>query len=184
MVYWRARGSPMTKRIPLTRGKYAIVDDKDYEWLGQWRWYCDQDERMGYAVRGATVNGKRTTLQMHRVILNLKKGEITDHINGNGLDNRRCNLRKCTPSQNMWNRRKPKNNTSGYIGVDWHKRDKKWQARICRDRKQKHLGCFDDIEEAARAYDRAALELHGEFALLNFPDEPNVQNLQISLQGK
>jgi len=161
----------MSRQIPLTQGKFAIVDDEDYKWLSQQKWYYSLDKRTGYALRKIIVNGKHTSQRMHRAILGLKRGEITDHVNRNGLDNRRCNLRKCTQSQNNRNSRKNRNNTSGYIGVSWNKEKGRWSAYIKCNTKQIHLGYFDDLEQAAQAYDIAALELHGAFATLNFPQE-------------
>ena len=94
-----------------------------------------------------------------------------DHINGNPLDNRKSNLRICTNAENQRNRGVNKNNTSGYKGVCWAKQNKKWKARIKHNGKLIHLGYYKDKEEAARAYDKKAKELHGEYAYLNFPDE-------------
>lgn len=157
----------MTKNIPLTKGKIALVDDDDYEWLYifKWRWQPIHGIP-GYAVR--TSNGNR--LYMHRVILNLtceNKVEV-DHINGNGLDNRRCNLRICNRMQNRRNCRPQSLNTSGYKGV-YHSR-KKWRARIEVSGKKIDLGTYETAEEAAIAYDQAAKFYQGEFAWLNFPN--------------
>ena len=162
----------MTKKIMLTQGKYTLVDNEDYEWLSQWKWrWSPNGEHTGYATSRITIDGKKTCLFMHRMILGLKKGKIGDHINGNGLDNRRCNLRKCTIAQNNQNSRKQRNNSSGYIGVSWEALAKKWRARICYNGIKKQLGLFSDVEDAAMVYDRAAKKYHGEFATLNFPDE-------------
>ena len=103
--------------------------------------------------------------------MNPPKGMVIDHINHNGLDNRRENLRICTNAENQRNRGKQKNNTSGYKGVDWRKDHKKWRARINKDNKTIHIGYYNIIEEAARAYDAKAKELHGKYAQLNFPEE-------------
>ena len=96
---------------------------------------------------------------------------MIDHINHNGLDNRRENLRICTNAENNRHRRKPKNNTSGYKGVCWDKSKKKWRARIEKDNKNIHIGYYNILEEAARAYDAKAKELFGKYAQLNFPEE-------------
>ena len=103
------------KYIPLTQGKLAIVDDEDFEWLSQWKWHFN---RKKYAARTINHSGK---LYMHQVILNTPKGMLSDHRNGNGLDNRRKNLRACNVQQNKANSRLPKNNTSGFKGVYWEK---------------------------------------------------------------
>ena len=104
---------------------------------------------------------------MHRVILKTPKGMDTDHRNGDGLDNRRCNLRICTKSQNSINRKMQSNNTSGYRGVYWHKRDKKWLAHIKIDGKKINFGYCSTKEQAAEAYNEAAKKHYGEFARLN-----------------
>ena len=162
--YDRGKGVSM-KEIELTGGKYALVDDEDYEWLSRWKWRCTS----GYATRSSPRQcGKRPTILMHRLILGLSEGEVTDHINHNGLDNRRCNLRRCTSSENAQNSLMPESNSSGYMGVIRNKG--KWVARIRYDGESARLGQFDTAEEAARVYDIAALELHKEFATTNFPD--------------
>ena len=104
---------------------------------------------------------------MHREILKCPKGLFIDHINRNGLDNRKNNLRVCSKSQNMMNTLIPKNNTSGYKGVSWSKRDKKWMAYIKIKNKFNNLGYFNIKEQAALAYNDAAKKYHGEFARLN-----------------
>ena len=157
-------------QIRLTQGKYAIVDDEYFDRLNGFKWCAHKNRKTYYAVRNSKrQKGRRTFICMHREILGLKTsdGKDTDHINGNGLDNRRVNLRPCTPSQNQHNRRSFCG-TSKYKGVSWHKRDKKWQAYIRLNGKLIHLGLFDSEIEAARAYDIKAKELFGEFAHLNF----------------
>ncbi len=151
------------KEIPLTQGKFAIVDDKDYDWLSKWKWCYNS----GYAVRMSPgVNGKQRKILMHREILQTLKGTETDHINGDRLDNRRYNLRVCTHSQNMMNQRKTRG-CSRFKGVHWHKAHKKWHAKIKKERKNQHIGYFDVEDNAALAYNEAATELFGEFASLN-----------------
>lgn len=162
----------MSKIIPLTQGKVAIVDDADYEWLNQWKW-CTVKRESGrcYAARMVRVGLKRKTLLMHRLILGLDFGDERegDHINVVGtLDNRRSNLRIATKSQNMCNRGKTKENTSGFKGVSWDMNAKKWHAQIKVNGERISLGLFVNPVSAARAYDIAALELHGEFARTNF----------------
>ena len=159
------------KKIPLSQGKFALVDDCDYDYLMQWKWhYHKHHSNGGYAIRTDRTNGKQRAVHMHRVILErkgFKNFAQTDHRNQNKLDNRRGNLRPATASQNKCNNSKNKNNTSGYKSVSWDKRREKWRAQIMINRKNKFLGYYDDPREAARAYNEAALKYHGEFAVLN-----------------
>ena len=152
-------------QIRLTQGQYAIVDNEDFARLNSFKWYANKMGNTYYAVR----NSKQKSIHMHREILGLKSGDglLTDHINGNGFDNRRVNLRRCTRSQNQHNMHSIWG-TSKYKGVSWHKAGKKWQARICVDGKRIHLGLFDSEIEAARIYNQKARELFGEFAKPNF----------------
>lgn len=157
------------KIIPLTQGKVALVDDEDFELVSQYKWSAAAKKQMWYAHRGVKRNGKWTTIDMHRFIMNPKSGGEIDHISTNGLDNRKKNLRVVSKSQNRFNQRKLASCSSIYKGVSWHSFNKKWQATIGINGKQKHLGYFNDQKEAAVTYDRAAIELFGEYARLNFP---------------
>ena len=152
----------MTKIIPLTQGKIALVDDEDYEYINQWKW-CYHSE--GYAKN----NSLEKMRFMHREILHIQDKVDIDHINGNKLDNRKENLRVCSRSQNMANSKKHKNSTSKYKGVSWSRSKKRWRVTIMKNRKAYFLGLFDNPVDAATAYDKKALELSGEFAKLNFP---------------
>lgn len=150
------------KSIPLTQGMFAIVDDGDFDYLMQWKWNYDGR----YAKRGITGNKKAANMYMHAQIMQTPKGMQTDHINKNTLDNRRCNLRICTKNENMRNRGKNKNNTSGYKGVA--KCGNNWVAYIIVDRKKIHIGVFKSILDAAKAYDAAAKTYHKEYSNTNF----------------
>lgn len=156
------------EKIPLTQGKFATVDDIDYEFLIKWKWYFHC-----YAVRNSHKSDgfdKLIKIFMHREILIRKLGhsdfQETDHKNHNKLDNRRGNLRPASRSQNQGNR-KIQQGVSKFKGVHWYKDRKKWQAQIKFEGKRKHLGYFTDEIEAVEAYNRAAKKLFGEFAYLN-----------------
>ena len=159
--------NPM-KRIPLTQGKSTLVDDEDFKELSKHKWCLLKGKYTWYAVRAICKNDKYKILYMHRVIMNAQKSQGIDHRNGDGLYNLRHNLRFCTQSQNNQNQRKTRG-TSQYKGIYWNKRDKKWQTQIKLNGKGYFLGLFDDEIEAAKAYDKRAKELFGEFARLNFP---------------
>lgn len=151
--------------IALTQGKSALVDDQDAQQVAVLHWRVHKSGDKEYAVAG---NYPSLHL-MHRLILDAPDHMDVDHINGNGLDNRRANLRLCNHAQNMCNRKIHKNNKSGFKGVHWHARLGLWEAQIQVAKKKIYLGCFDDAEVAARRYDAAALLYHGPFARLNFP---------------
>jgi hypothetical protein len=168
-------------RIPLTQGQFAIVDVDDYEKLADFKWFAVKYGRCFYAERkGKSQTGKHKicNIKMHRQILNPPDGLYVDHINHNGLDNRKANLRIVTMVQNSWNARKQFGNfSSQYKGVTWSKTSRKWKAHIGFLGERIYIGCFDDEQSAARAYDAKAKELFGEFAYLNFPSCP-AQNRQ------
>lgn len=158
------------KSIELTQGQRAIIDDDDYEKLAVFKWQARKISGLWYATRMARVNGKKTNFAMHRVILNAPTGQDVDHINGNGLDNQKRNLRLVGDSENQQNRHRWPLNTSGYRGVTRIEKWNKWQAGIKRFGKSYHLGWHDTAEGAARAYDAKAREIYGPRALVNFPE--------------
>ena len=138
------------KRIPLTQGKFAIVDDRDYEWLNQWKWYANRDRNTFYAVRNIKKkNGKQATIRMHRLILGSKKGQQTDHLNGNGLNNMRKNIRICTYAQNQWNQHRDKPTIGG---IWWDKERRKFRVVMRHNGKKKYLGQYKEKSEAIKAY--------------------------------
>jgi len=144
----------------LTPNFSFIIDFKDIPLIVNNYWYQHKD---GYAV----CNISRKKIRLHRLITNAPYDMEVDHINGNKLDNRNYNLRICTKAENQRNRSKQSNNSSGYKGVSWHKGMNKWTANIGINGKREYIGSFSDKDEAARAYNQAAIKHHGEFAKLN-----------------
>lgn len=161
----------MTKEILLSRGKFALVDDGDYEFLMQWKWCARSNSKVFYAGRNMRTWPGRKTILMHNVVLPPKPGFTVDHINGDGLDNRKANLRLATKQQQMGNRKQLSGTTSRFKGV-WRSDSKSrpWKSAISKDGKPFCLGYFYTEEEAAEAYDVASKEKYGEFAKLNFPE--------------
>lgn len=155
--------------IPLTQGKVALIDEEDFETVSLFKWCADKGRRTYYAVTRNRINGKQIKTYMHRLLLNLGKREQGDHINSNGLDNRRSvNLRCSTSSQNSMNQRKQNRKTSSkYKGVYWSKNRKMWHVRINKNGSQINIGHFYEEDAAGQAYNFVAKELFGEFAKLN-----------------
>lgn len=161
------------KEIPLTQGAIAIVDDEDFEHVSAYKWRVNRYRYVSYASHsyyiGRTESGRKEvgSVLMHRLIMNAPEGVEVDHRNGDGLDNRRANLRLCTVSQNQQNRIQLPRNTSGFRGVTRIKKyANRWQASIG----NLYIGWYATPEAAAHAYDAKARELYGEFARPNFPD--------------
>jgi len=163
------------RMIPLTDGSYAYVDAADYEWLSRWTWHRED----GYPTR--PDKGKDIT--MHRLIMQPPEGMVVDHIDGNRANNCRVNLRICTRSENNRNHRKRSDSSSPYKGVFYDKRSHRWGAKCQYRGERLRFGYFDTAMEAARAYDRKAVELFGPFARLNFPQEwPPERRAQVYTQ--
>jgi hypothetical protein len=164
------------RQIQLTQSKIALVDDEDFDVLNSHKWCAHRNKRNCYAVRNAILSdGKKITEKMHRVILARKLGRAivqgmhTDHVNGNGLDNRRENLREVTISQNHRNcRRHSQKPSSQFLGVDWHKAAKRWRARIKEKGKEIHISWHSTELAAAQARDEFIAEHPGLHARLNF----------------
>ena len=161
----------MAREIELSRGKVAIVDDADFDWLNQWSWNAHWDPHVKgfYACRTDRTGPAQTTVRMHREILNAPAGIQVDHIDRNTLNNRRSNLRLATNQQNSCNRRTQAANPYGFKGV-YASRNGRWRAQINVRRVVRHLGTFDRPEDAARAYDLAAVESFGPHAAVNGTD--------------
>jgi hypothetical protein len=156
------------KTVMLTRDRVALVDDDDYERVSRHRWCAHHYGNTWYASSWIGPHKTRKRVPLHRFIVGDATGHEVDHVNGDGLDCRRSNLRLCTKAENQRNRRPNRNSTSKYKGVGWYGQYGCWRARIQVDGKKRHLGYFDNEIEAARVYDEAAIGLHGEFARLNF----------------
>jgi hypothetical protein len=179
---WRARlvsqaivvDGQSCRTIPLTQGMSAIVSEVDFERLSIFRWSL-KDARKPYVIRRG-VDGQYVYL--HNEVLQVPSTTLIDHRNSNGLDNRQSNLRIASRMQNGWNRKRQRNNVSGYIGVCWRSSRNCWIAQIDANYRRIRVGSFKNAKEAASAYDRAAILYHGEFARLNFPIEVTCQSPQ------
>ena len=174
----------MTKEIPLSQGLVALVDDVDYEWASKHKWHAHRKpkENTWYARRNTVTWPNRKTLYLHREIMNAPPGIQVDHIDGNGLDCRRANMRLATKADNGRNRGKQSDNTSGFKGVTWNKSARKWVAQIKVNSKNIHLGYHNTAEAAARTYDEAAWKYFGDFARTNFEGVGVAQKVRQALR--
>lgn len=155
------------RTIPLTKGQFALVDAADFHWLNQWKWFArwSPTSRTFYAQRSLYPPSPGAyCIVMHRQIMDARKGMEVDHRDHDGLNNRRDNLRICTPSQNHSNARLSPKNKSGYKGVSWSKAEGKWRAQLKANRKYIWLGHFTDPREAHAAYQKACIEEFEDFA--------------------
>lgn len=151
--------------IPLTRGLVAVIDDDDVELVQPYSWRALKGRHTHYAMRGS-ADRDAAPLYMHSVISGYR---LTDHINGNGLDNRRANLRPATETQNLANQRKRGGGSSQFKGVTWDRDRNLWLAQIQVGGRNRSLGRHRSEEDAARAYDDAARDAFGQYAAINFP---------------
>ena len=166
LLYRRIRYGYAFRKIPLTKGKFARVDLADYPRLKKYNWSAVKAPNTYYAVR----YHRKKEIRMHRQITNAPAHLVCDHIDHNGLNNTRKNLRLCTLAQNALNQKHRKGCSSRYKGVYYHKRDKTYHARIYHKGRSYHLGSFKNEKHAAKAYDKKARQLFGRFAHLNFPN--------------
>jgi hypothetical protein len=161
------------KEIKLTQGLVALVDDEDFDYLNQWKWYAYKNGNVYYTKRNLTINGITTQITMHSDIIKILDGMMVDHIDHNGLNNQKHNLRLCTHAQNQHNRLRNKVNKTGFKGVYYYTNKRNGnvliKAFIKINGNKNHIGYFNTTIDAARAYDKKAIELFGEFACTNFP---------------
>ena len=154
--------------VKISKGKVALVDNEDFTLVSQFKWSAVKKGRSWYAMRWyQKSDGGYTTQEMHRLLLCPQKGLIVDHINGDGLDNRRKNLRTVSWVQNLWNRKKADNKSSRYLGVTRLKKRNRWVAVIRHDGRYEHIGLFKNEKDAARAWNEKAKLYRGDFAKLN-----------------
>ena len=158
----------MAKEIELKNGMKVIVDDEDYDYLIEYNWRALKNGKTFYAIFGKRVNGKYSNVWMHRMIMDAKNRESeVNHINHNGLDNRKENLRITTHDKIIVQSSVRSNKNTKYKGISFHKPSGKWRARININGKTKYLGYYENEIIAANAYEKKAVELHGEFAYLS-----------------
>jgi hypothetical protein len=164
------------RKIKLTKGKYAIVDPEDYDKINQYNWYTKDNGYTFYAERKERIFCKKRSIRMHRQIMNAPKDKVVDHINRNGLDNRKENLQLVSQQENTWNSERGANTgSSKYKGVNYDKAHQKYRATLCHNSGKIHLGYFENETDAAHAFDEAAKKYRGRFAILNrdiFGNEP------------
>jgi len=157
------------KKISLTQGKIALINDEDFLMVHGFKWHAIECGRTYYAARqGPRQKGKkRKTFLMHRVLMNASKNQMIDHADGDGLNNQKNNLRFCTFAENMRNSKRRIKNISGYKGVSFYEKIKKWSAKITVNYKLIYLGCYKSKHLAGVVYNIAALKYHGQFAKIN-----------------
>lgn len=155
------------KSIPLTQGLFAIVDEEDFDQLNLYKWYASKRSNGGYvAMRDERKRGVyHRHIYMHREIMKTPSDQMTDHRNGDGLNNQKCNLRNCSRKENQRNKRRMSSlNSSGVRGIFWEKSCNRWRAQISIDNKNKHLGVFKSKEDAQAVYIEASKSIYGEFS--------------------
>lgn len=160
------------RELALRNGGVTLVDADDYDWLNKFKWQMlTTPQGRHYVQRSVKVAGKVHSQFLHRLIMDAPKGMVVDHVNNDGLDNRRSNLRVTTQSRNLMKQTPRKTSTSQYRGVSLYKYTGRWTAKARVDGREYPLGYFGTEEEAARAYDRLVYDLTHDLAFLNFPNE-------------
>lgn len=162
------------KKIPLTKGKFAIVDDEDYPYLSRFDWYANKKKDIEYAITGIYMNKVTTQIPLHYFLTKRRQGYVIVHKNRNCLDNRKSNLlmvRACISHHRTKKYKMRSDNRTGirskYKGLCWDKRNKKWQVSIMKDKKRTYVGIFKEEKKGAEAYNKKAKELYGKFAYQN-----------------
>lgn len=156
------------RELILSKGHISYVDDEDYEWLSGWKWSVTTSGKILYAQRSIYSNNTQRSILLHRFLLGVSgRGIMVDHVDHNGLNNQRSNLRVCNSSQNQSNMKSHEDSTSKYVGVSWVKSRKRWNAAIGVNYKVIQLGRYKTEQEAALAYNSAAIKYKGEYANLN-----------------
>ena len=168
------------KKIPLTFSKFAVIDRSDYDLVSKYKWHLQIDTYTSYAA--SKINGK--IIKLHRFIMDCPPLLEVDHKNGNGLDNRRCNLRVCTKSQNQLRRQIYRKTSSRYRGVSWCKNNKKWRVQARISGKKFSIGYFHNEIAAAKKYNEIAIKHHGDFAYLNFKKPKQMELLYPEIDRK
>lgn len=178
-------GNPCRK-LPATKGVYAYVDAHLYDYVMQWRWGAMRStkEHPWYLFFKLTLDGKKQLVGLHHLVMGVPPAFMLDHKNGNTLDNRARNLRPCTLQNNGFNRKKHRNNTSGYMGVCWHRQSKAWRGSVTYQNKRYYVGRHStDKAYVAWLRDMLAAKLFGEFATFNFPEKANAWILEMAQSG-
>lgn len=153
-----------TREIQLTQGKVAVIDEADFKRVSAFKWSADRMGKTWYAVRTVKRLGKKSRIYLHRFVMNATRGLVVDHVNRNGLDNRKRNLRLCTKKQNFWNQGAHKDGRSGVRGVSWRPDTGLWTARLFVNGKQLNLGCYKRLKDAVAVRRLAEKKHYGVFA--------------------